>query len=178
MDFYNFVLILQHNSFFLVAHLAEAGAAAHQNGNVARESIHSSVCELLYHIWFAGSHYMARRFSIWVAMIVNCDWVRRCILHFRAFDLYLILFVIAFLSHRRTFGFFLLFPFDYFQFYLTELFCFNYCWSSSLVALILNACRFSLFFLSLFTRALITQVCNAVYVRLNYTQPLCACPSR
>lgn len=22
------------------------------------------------------------------------------------------------------------------------------------------------------------QVCNAVYVRLNYTQPLCACPSR
>ncbi|KAG4067414.1 hypothetical protein HA402_009651 [Bradysia odoriphaga] len=24
----------------------------------------------------------------------------------------------------------------------------------------------------------IQQVCNAVYVRLNYTQPLCACPSR
>lgn len=23
-----------------------------------------------------------------------------------------------------------------------------------------------------------SQVCNAVYVRLNYTQPLCACPSR
>lgn len=22
------------------------------------------------------------------------------------------------------------------------------------------------------------KVCNAVYVRLNYTQPLCACPSR
>lgn len=22
------------------------------------------------------------------------------------------------------------------------------------------------------------QVCNAVYVRLNFTQPLCACPSR
>lgn len=22
------------------------------------------------------------------------------------------------------------------------------------------------------------QVCNAVYVRLNYTQPLCACPAR
>lgn len=29
-----------------------------------------------------------------------------------------------------------------------------------------------LFFLSL------SQVCNAVYVRLNYTQPLCACPPR
>lgn len=25
---------------------------------------------------------------------------------------------------------------------------------------------------------LIFQVCNAVYVRLNYTQPLCACPQR
>ncbi|KAL9697150.1 hypothetical protein quinque_000591 [Culex quinquefasciatus] len=24
----------------------------------------------------------------------------------------------------------------------------------------------------------IQQVCNAVYVRLNYTQPLCACPPR
>ncbi|KAL1139272.1 hypothetical protein AAG570_006258, partial [Ranatra chinensis] len=24
----------------------------------------------------------------------------------------------------------------------------------------------------------VQQVCNAVYVRLNYTQPLCACPSR
>lgn len=24
----------------------------------------------------------------------------------------------------------------------------------------------------------VLQVCNAVYVRLNYTQPLCACPSR
>lgn len=24
----------------------------------------------------------------------------------------------------------------------------------------------------------IFQVCNAVYVRLNYTQPLCACPAR
>lgn len=24
----------------------------------------------------------------------------------------------------------------------------------------------------------IQQVCNAVYVRLNWTQPLCACPSR
>lgn len=24
----------------------------------------------------------------------------------------------------------------------------------------------------------VQQVCNAVYVRLNFTQPLCACPSR
>lgn len=27
-------------------------------------------------------------------------------------------------------------------------------------------------------RNLLLQVCNAVYVRLNYTQPLCACPAR
>ena len=25
---------------------------------------------------------------------------------------------------------------------------------------------------------LLIQVCNAVYVRLNYTQPLCVCPPR
>lgn len=30
----------------------------------------------------------------------------------------------------------------------------------------------------MFNEYVLLQVCNAVYVRLNYTQPLCACPSR
>lgn len=154
------------------------------------------------YVWFAriGLHATVRVFSLfssrwcipWIAShfrvqavsgrIVNCDWVRRCILHFRAFDLYLILFsrwdcrlqmqYMMVLSTRLWSSLFSP-PILFSILFSLELFCL---WA----VFFFLFCFLSRFFLSLSFSMCIeyTQVCNAVFVRTQEVQPLCACPSR
>lgn len=43
----------------------------------------------------------------------------------------------------------------------------------------LTTCKLNLYFnLFKLLKHIFLQVCNAVYIRLNWTQPLCACPPR
>lgn len=123
---------------------------------------------LHWHGWRCGNTFLVADRKLWLGA------ARRCILHFRAFDLYLILFVITFHDAFCCFAI-RIFCFVAFYFLISLLFSILFNWNCFVFFSPFSTTLFSFSFsLSAFN----TQVCNAVYVRLNYTQPLCACPSR